>query len=211
MQIAIRSTHKQKEEILEKGFRESLSVRWLSENENFDGDGAEVYFDLCFDDLRPSSNTFLNGPVVFASGVNCTCDEVGHDNYVRINSWNGFINRPLVELTSKSDRYKNEAAVALDAMGWQYCWTPDTYGFVSARIIAMIINEAYFALEENVSTKEQIDIAMKLGTNYPYGPFEWSEKIGLRKVYALLERLSQQNSRYSICPLLADAAYSFKQ
>jgi 3-hydroxyacyl-CoA dehydrogenase len=45
----------------------------------------------------------------------------------------------------------------------------------------MIINEAYFALEDNVSTKAETDIAMKLGTNYPYGPFEWGQLIGLKK------------------------------
>ena len=62
----------------------------------------------------------------------------------------------------------------------------------------MIINEAYYALEENVSTKQQIDIAMKLGTNYPYGPFEWGEKIGIEKIYLLLKKLSAQNKRYTI-------------
>ena len=71
-------------------------------------------------------------------------------------------------------------------------WTPDDYGFIAARIIAMIINEAYYALQENVSTKQQIDIAMKLGTNYPYGPFEWSEKIGIEKIYLLLKKLSDK-------------------
>ncbi len=45
--------------------------------------------------------------------------------------------------------------------------------------MAMIINEAWHALAEEVSTKNEIDTAMKLGTNYPYGPFEWAEKIGL--------------------------------
>ena len=42
----------------------------------------------------------------------------------------------------------------------------------------MIINEAFLALQEGVSTKEEINTAMKLGTNYPLGPFEWVEKIG---------------------------------
>ena len=82
----------------------------------------------------------------------------------------------------------------------------DDYGFIAARIIAMIINEAYYALEENVSTKEQIDIAMKLGTNYPYGPFEWSEKIGIEKIYLLLEKLSVQNKRYTIAGSLKTTA-----
>ena len=70
----------------------------------------------------------------------------------------------------------------------------------------MIINEAYFALESNISTKEEIDIAMKLGTNYPFGPFEWSKKIGLKKIYLLLNELSKQDKRYEPSTLLTNEA-----
>jgi 3-hydroxybutyryl-CoA dehydrogenase len=73
---------------------------------------------------------------------------------------------------------------------------------ITPRTIAMIINEAYFALEEEISSKEQIDIAMKLGTNYPYGPFEWAEKIGLKKIYNLLTQLYQTDKRYIPAPFM---------
>jgi 3-hydroxybutyryl-CoA dehydrogenase len=77
---------------------------------------------------------------------------------------------------------------------------------LSARVIAMIINEAYFALGEGVSSKQEIDIAMKLGTNYPYGPFEWSERIGLKNIYKLLQKLNSTSSRYTIALLLEKEA-----
>lgn len=48
-------------------------------------------------------------------------------------------------------------------------------GFIFPRTIVQIINEAYFALEEGVATKEDINRAMKFGVNYPKGPFEWSQ------------------------------------
>lgn len=48
-------------------------------------------------------------------------------------------------------------------------------GFIFPRTVVQIINEAYFALEEGVATKEDINRAMKFGVNYPKGPFEWSE------------------------------------
>ena len=70
----------------------------------------------------------------------------------------------------------------------------------------MIINEAYFSLSEKVSSKEEIDIAMKLGTNYPYGPFEWSQKIGLKNIYNLLRILEKEESRYKAADLLRDEA-----
>lgn len=73
---------------------------------------------------------------------------------------------------------------------------------ISLRIISMIVNEAYYALGDGISTKEEIDIAMKLGTNYPYGPFEWGQIIGLKKIYALLLNLGRTEERYEIAPLL---------
>jgi len=61
-------------------------------------------------------------------------------------------------------------------------------GFIFPRTIVQIINEAYFALEEGVASREDIDRAMKFGVNYPKGPFEWArnkEKV----VITLLEEL----------------------
>ena len=59
---------------------------------------------------------------------------------------------------------------------------------------------------KKVSSKEEIDIAMKLGTNYPYGPFEWSQKIGLKNIYNLLRILEKEESRYKAADLLRDEA-----
>ncbi len=84
----------------------------------------------------------------------------------------------------------------------------DRAGMVAPRIVGMIINEAYFTLQEGTATKPDIDQAMKLGTNYPHGPFEWSIKIGLDNVVAVLEatRAETQDERYKICPLLKKEA-----
>jgi 3-hydroxybutyryl-CoA dehydrogenase len=47
---------------------------------------------------------------------------------------------------------------------------------------------------------------MKLGTSYPYGPFEWSTKIGLTRIYELLTELSSEDKRYTPAPLLEEEA-----
>ena len=60
----------------------------------------------------------------------------------------------------------------------------------------MIVNEAYFTFEAQTSTKDEIDIAMRLGTNYPKGPFEWSREIGLKNIFDLLMHLSRSDKRY---------------
>jgi 3-hydroxybutyryl-CoA dehydrogenase len=70
----------------------------------------------------------------------------------------------------------------------------------------MIINEAYLALGEQVSSREDINTAMKLGTNYPFGPFEWAERIGPARVARLLTKLSESQPRYAPAPLLLKEA-----
>ena len=97
---------------------------------------------------------------------------------------------------------ENMVAKTFKSLGWNVVFVKDTPGLVAARVISMIINEAFFAIEEEVSTKDEIDLAMKLGTNYSYGPFEWLNKIGIQNVYHLLEALSISDKRYAISPLL---------
>ena len=77
---------------------------------------------------------------------------------------------------------------------------------MSARVLSAIINEAWFALQENVSTKNEIDTAMKLGTNYPFGPFEWCERIGVNNIYGLLNELAKSDSCYEPAALLKKEA-----
>jgi len=76
-------------------------------------------------------------------------------------------------------------------------------GFIFPRTIVQIINEAYFALEEKVASKEDINRAMKFGVNYPLGPFEWAQ--GKEKlVVTLLDELllKTNDQRYRCSPLL---------
>jgi 3-hydroxybutyryl-CoA dehydrogenase len=75
-------------------------------------------------------------------------------------------------------------------------------GFVFPRTIVQIINEAHFALEEEVASKEDINRAMKFGVNYPKGPFEWCD--GKEEVVKTLlnELLSKTNDKRYICSKL---------
>lgn len=114
------------------------------------------------------------------------------ENVCRINGWPGFLERKVWEIAGKN----SQALVGiLEKWGIRLIEVKDTAGLVSARVISMIINEAYYALNEKVSTAAEIDLAMRLGTNYPYGPFEWAEKIGKERVYNLLKKLSESDTR----------------
>jgi 3-hydroxybutyryl-CoA dehydrogenase len=136
--------------------------------------------------------------------VNSVCDTVEGlpSNVVRYNGWKTFAERQLVEASCIDPEVKAKAEDYFMSINKTVEWTPDIPGFLSARVIAMIINEAYYTLQDKISTREEIDIAMKLGTSYPYGPFEWSQLIGLKNICRLLKKLEETNPRYRPAQLL---------
>lgn len=92
-------------------------------------------------------------------------------------------------------------------------WTVnDSPGFISNRILCPMINEAIFALQENVGTPESIDAVMKLGMNHPMGPLALADLIGLDVVLFIMEVLQRDlgEDKYRPAPLLrkmVDAGY----
>jgi 3-hydroxybutyryl-CoA dehydrogenase len=96
------------------------------------------------------------------------------------------------------------AAAYFGALGFATVQLPDTPGGVGFRVLGLLVNEAVSALAEGLATKEDIDIAMKLGTNYPLGPLEWSELLGLENVLVGLQGLYGElgEERYRPHPLL---------
>ena len=178
---------------------------YTSNFKEFISANADAYFDWKFENSpeRIAKLEDLQGIVLINSVIDTLKETTAKNNFVRINGWPGFINNPLKEIASTNEAM---AIQFFDAMGWQFKIVPDIPGFLTPRIIAMIINEAYYTLEADVSTKQEIDIAMKLGTNYPFGPFEWSQKIGLKNIHMLLLKLTQLNRRYIPCDLLIKEA-----
>lgn len=130
----------------------------------------------------------------------------GHPTCVLVgfNGLPGFVNRPLLELSllQPADMPRLEAVcAALDA---PFRIVQDRVGMATPRVICQIINEAYYTVQEGTASREDIDLGMQLGTNYPLGPFAWCSKIGIGHVYELLLALQQDtgDERYKICPLL---------
>jgi 3-hydroxybutyryl-CoA dehydrogenase len=81
-------------------------------------------------------------------------------------------------------------------------------GLVLPRILFMLTNEAAFAELEGVADGETIDLAMKLGVNYPKGPLEWGGEFGLDKVVKVLGHLREEygEDRYRTCVRLRQQA-----
>lgn len=85
----------------------------------------------------------------------------------------------------------------------------DAPGLVVARTIAMLVNEACDAVHQGVCTPEGADLAMKLGVNYPAGPFEWLARWPANDVVRLLDHLDAcyRGERYRVSPTLRQRAW----
>ena len=91
-----------------------------------------------------------------------------------------------------------------EKMGKTFIEARDIPGFAVNRILMPMINEAVYALYEGIASAEDIDTAMKLGTNQPMGPLTLADFIGLDTCLAIMEVLHQGlgDSKYRACPLL---------
>lgn len=90
------------------------------------------------------------------------------------------------------------------ALGKTPVTVEDFPGFVSNRVLMMMLNEAMFCVMENVASVEDIDTVMKLGMNHPMGPLQLADFIGLDTCLYILEVLYEgyNDPKYRPCPLL---------
>lgn len=106
-------------------------------------------------------------------------------------------------------------AIAIEVgrnMGKEPVEAKDSPGFISNRILCPMVNEAIFALQENIGSADSIDTVMKLGMNHPMGPLALADLIGLDVVLHVLEVLHRDlgEDKYRPAPLLrkmVDAGY----
>jgi 3-hydroxybutyryl-CoA dehydrogenase len=92
----------------------------------------------------------------------------------------------------------------IKSLGKETVKVKDAAGLTFPRILSLIINEAARSLEEGVAEADEIDVAMRLGVNYPIGPLRWADQIGLDEVLAVLEGLQREtgDDRYRPAPLI---------
>ena len=115
--------------------------------------------------------------------------------------------RKLIELAGgmrTSEESLTEAEELFKSLGKETVRVKDSAGLTFPRILSLIINEAARSLEEGVASAAEIDVAMRLGVNYPQGPLRWADQIGLDEVLAVLEGLQGEtgDDRYRPAPLL---------
>ncbi len=194
--------------IFEKGHQEA--ERFISHQ--------DVIFDFLIDRFPAQMEIYRDHPkaVAFLNTAKATLLELvisfRHPIRSTLFGFNGlptFLNREILEVSLLDGSDAPLLADLCSKLPTPFLTVADRVGMVTPRVVCMIINEAYYTLQEGTASKEDIDLGMKLGTNYPYGPFEWCAQIGIRHVYELLNAVYKdtKDERYKICPLLKRAYF----
>jgi 3-hydroxybutyryl-CoA dehydrogenase len=184
--IAILATASQKAELLGSPLFRPHSLLFAEDFPGLVQLRADAYMDLLFepDPERIERLSGLLPAPVFINSVIQTLSSL-HPGFIRLNAWPGYLGASLLEAAADTA----SQGKARQLFGDLILFVKDVPGLVNPRIISMIINEAYHTLDAGTSSREEIDTAMKLGTGYPLGPFEWAEKIGRSRVVALLDAM----------------------
>jgi 3-hydroxybutyryl-CoA dehydrogenase len=216
MKILAKGNSKRMEEFKQKLSLLDCELVCIDENTTYlvkDGN-FDMIFELNFDD--EAQNLFQNykeitKTPVFVCAVKDSLAQMVHSQKANIlfplfgiNSIDTFINRNLTEVSVFQNSDEAILKNCMQQLNWDYKLVQDRVGMVTPRVISMIINEACYTLQEGTAGMADIDISMKLGTNYPFGPFEWADRIGIANVFQILESVfyDTKDERYKICPLL---------
>ncbi len=182
------------------------SVEYIFELTN---SGKEIKFNILnFIDEKNSAAVLITSSLCITA-LEQSINSKYPGRFIGAGIYPGFSNAKGIELTKTnftSQESYEKARKLFENIDKEVYDVSDRVGMISMRIISIIIKEAYLVLHEGTSNEKDIDIAMKLGTNYPYGPIEWSRKLGLELVYNILKSMSEEfgDDRYRITPLLKE-------
>lgn len=174
---------------------------------------ADVLIDTTFDDDPTETGLAEQLPykLILLSAAKTSLAEAAHtfpvlsDKHIAgVNMLPTFFERTVLEFTTLFPETEGMVNQFADVLNKEPKYVQDRVGMVSPRVICMIINEACYTVQEGTASYADIDQGMRLGTNYPKGPFEWANEMGIHHVYELLEAVQEDTKaeRYTICPLL---------
>jgi 3-hydroxybutyryl-CoA dehydrogenase len=128
------------------------------------------------------------------------------ERYVGFSLSGLFPEKKLVELIGGERTADDAMAVARDLfekLQFTVVIAQDRSGRVLNRVVASMINEAVYVSMYNLAKMEDIDQMMRLGANFPMGPFEYADAVGLDRVLKTWEWLTEEiGPQYLPCPLL---------
>lgn len=212
MKVLLIGEEKRANELKQK-FSDAVQLKMESNAKNAELKSFDLIVDLNFDDNNSNLEFYYDlqdkpiivgavkkqlAETVFNFGKKISCRLIG------MNTLPTFLNRSKMEFSLLNKEDKKLVDELAKQLKWEYLLVDDRVGMVTPRIIFMIINEACYTLQEGTASIRDIDFGMKLGTNYPYGPFEWADRIGIKEVYETLLAIynDTKDERYKISPLL---------
>ncbi|MBT6274517.1 MAG: 3-hydroxyacyl-CoA dehydrogenase, partial [Chromatiales bacterium] len=121
----------------------------------------------------------------------------------------GFdLHRTIMTTPITQPDYRKAAHAVMSADGVAATVISDGPGFVGQRLIAMICNIGCSVAQMGVASPEDIDKAVTLGLNYPYGPLAFGDHIGPARILAILDGIYRlyRDPRYRPSPWLTRRA-----
>ncbi|KAA0550082.1 3-hydroxyacyl-CoA dehydrogenase [Bacillus sp. BGMRC 2118] len=147
-----------------------------------------------------ATNTSTMSPTEIASFTNRP------ERVIAMHFFNPVHKMPLIEIVKGLETSDETASVVdevAEKMGKETVTINEFPGFVTSRISALVGNEAFYMLQEGLGSPEEIDKAIKLGLNYPMGPFELGDLVGLDTRLNNLRYLHEKlGEKYRPAPLL---------
>jgi 3-hydroxybutyryl-CoA dehydrogenase len=137
-----------------------------------------IFVDAYATDLRALAKRLRHPERVAGYGVLSTLE---HQRIVEI-----------VDADDTSDETLDLAQELFESIGCGVVLVEDHPGLFLGRTVGSIVNEAVYVVQEEIATPEDVDLAMRLGTNYPRGPIEWGQEIGGDRIARILQRLAAQ-------------------
>jgi len=160
------------------------------------------------DNLEATSSVMRDDALVFSNSSSMSMDELsnydpGKENFLGFHVFNPFEKMRLVEIVVTKSTGPSAIAAAFhlaESLGKSPVLVKDSPGYVVNRLLFLQINEAVRLLEEGISTREDIDQAMRLGLNHPLGPLELADLIGLDTCLSILRILEKDLGNASYRP-----------
>lgn len=137
------------------------------------------------------------------------------EKFIGLHFMNPVPKMPLVEIIEGARTSASTKETSLDflkSIQKNPIFSKDRPGFVVNRLLLLMINEAIFALDLGIATKEDIDQAMVLGCHHPMGPLALADLIGLDTCLAILKDLHNRlgEDKYRPCPILFEYVHAGK-
>ncbi|MDQ2871665.1 MAG: 3-hydroxyacyl-CoA dehydrogenase family protein, partial [Candidatus Eremiobacteraeota bacterium] len=141
--------------------------------------------------LPPETVIFVDA---YATDMHALCKRLAHPErvvgYGILGTLAGQRVVEIVDSESTGDDALELAQEVFAALGKGVALVEESPALYVGRTVGSIVNEAMYAVQEGVANADDIDTAMRLGTNYPIGPIAWGREVGGRRISRILQRLA---------------------